>query len=112
MSKPELSLEQAKKAFEEMQNHFAQHQQTQHAIEALMVYFMLTHGKDVGNMRKEFVLTLAEMEKLDPKHTHGIGIYFEPNPATRSTDLRCVCAPKESLLEEAHLAYGDVKGSA
>lgn len=112
MSNHKPSQAELEKVVAELQAELFKTSRTQDAIEALMVYFMLTHGKDVGNMRKEFTLTLAEMEKLDPKHTHGIGIYFEPNPATRSTDLRCVCAHKESLLEEAHLAYGDMKGSA
>lgn len=112
MSNHKPSQAELEKVVAELQAELFKTSRTQDAVEVLMVYFMLTHGKDVGNMRKEFTLTRAEMEKLDPNHTHGIGIYFEHNATTHSVDLRCVCAPKESLLEEAYLAYGDMKGSA
>ena len=80
------------------------------AVEAILVYFMLKHGKDVGNMRKEFLITKADFDALDPKGIYGFGMYFEWNETTQRIDLRCVVGPKTQLMAEA--ATNMMKGSA
>lgn len=82
------------------------------AIEAVTVYFLQKYGKDVGNARKEFVITKAMMDEFDPNALLGCGVYFEYNPATNTNDLRCVAAPKEQLIAEHELDHAPPKGHA